>query len=128
MVLAVVVCLVRPVAASADSPTTPLGRFTVTAYHGPQVKGYTRPITATGTIARSGHTIAVDPKVIPLGSIIYVRGVGIRRAEDTGGKIKGRRLDVYMPSIAAARRFGRQQLDVYLVTVPRSSVRRSVVR
>src|SRR5262245_59261035 len=65
----------------ADHPHPPLGRFKLTAYSGPQLGG-ARAITATGTCARAGRTVAVDPKVIPLGSRVYIEGVGERIAED----------------------------------------------
>ena len=63
-------------------------------------------ITATGTTAEEGRTIAVDPKVIPYGSEVVIRYAdGSERcyiAEDCGGAIKGNRIDVYMDSHEAA--------------------------
>jgi 3D (Asp-Asp-Asp) domain-containing protein len=53
------------------------------------------PKTAAGTCATSGQTVAVDPKVIPLGSKLLIEDVGPRIAEDTGGRIKGQHIDVY---------------------------------
>ena len=58
--------------------------------------------TAMGTQARVGE-IAVDPSVIPLGTTVYIEGVGERRAEDTGGNIKGNTIDIYMNSEAECR-------------------------
>ncbi|MBQ9015148.1 MAG: G5 domain-containing protein [Firmicutes bacterium] len=69
--------------------------------------------TATGTRARVGE-IAVDPRVIPLGTSVYVEGFGVLRAEDTGGAIKGHIIDIYMSSNSACRRFGRRSVTVYL--------------
>lgn len=69
--------------------------------------------TATGTRARVGE-IAVDPRVIPLGTTVYVEGFGELRAEDTGGAIKGHIIDIYMSSNAACRRWGRRNVTVYL--------------
>jgi len=100
-----------------DHPRPPLGRFKLTAYSGPQI-GQARPITATGTSARAGRTVAVDPKVIPLGSRIYIDGIGERIAEDIGGGVKGQHIDVYLPSLPQARRFGVQRGTVSVVTVP----------
>lgn len=88
-----------------------LGTFTVRAY-----THYTHPpnSTASGTAPRVGRTVAVDPRVIPLGSRIYVEGIGEFVAEDTGKNIKGRSLDLFLPSIQECIRFGRRQRDVYL--------------
>ena len=52
--------------------------------------------TATGHIPREGRTVAVDPKIIPLHSIIYVEGLGTFVAEDVGGAVKGKHLDIYI--------------------------------
>jgi 3D (Asp-Asp-Asp) domain-containing protein len=59
--------------------------------------------TATGTYVHQG-AIAVDPRLIPLGSRLYVPGYGAGRAEDTGGAIKGHHIDVWMPSCSVALR------------------------
>lgn len=69
--------------------------------------------TASGTRARVGE-IAVDPRVIPLGTTVYVEGFGVRVAEDTGGAIKGHIIDIYMSSGAECRRWGRRNVTVYL--------------
>ncbi len=53
------------------------------------------PRTALGLCARAGRTIAVDPKVITLGSEVLVEDIGYRIAEDTGGGIRGDHIDVY---------------------------------
>ena len=50
--------------------------------------------------------IAVDPTVIPLGSKVYVEGYGNAIAEDTGGAIKGNRIDRFIPSEQDAINFG----------------------
>jgi len=51
--------------------------------------------TAVGRCAKTGRTIAVDPKVISLGSEVLVEDIGYRIAEDTGGAIRGAHIDVY---------------------------------
>ena len=51
--------------------------------------------TASGRCAKAGRTVAVDRTVVPLGSTVWIEGLGIRRAEDTGGGIRGRHIDVY---------------------------------
>jgi len=53
------------------------------------------PLAANGRCATAGRTVAVDPRVIPLGSELLIEGLGVRRAEDTGGWIRGNHIDVY---------------------------------
>ncbi len=76
-------------------------------------------VTATGTLAREG-VIAVDPKVIPLGTTVYVKGsykdIGVCYAEDTGGAIKGNIIDVYMEgTLQQLLQFGRRNMRVYIL-------------
>ncbi|WP_042171194.1 3D domain-containing protein [Paenibacillus gorillae] len=66
-------------------------------------------ITASGTKVQEGRTIAVDPKVIPIGWWVYIEGIGFRRAEDTGSAIKGSKIDVYFDSSKLANKFGRKK-------------------
>lgn len=73
-------------------------------------------ITATGAHVKDGDTIAVDPNVIPLGTKVYIEGIGVRTAEDTGGAIKGNRIDVYMNDLNAALDFGfKPNVKVYVL-------------
>lgn len=69
--------------------------------------------TAMGTRARVGE-IAVDPRVIPLGSKVYIEGVGARIAEDTGGNIKGNTIDIYMNSASECRKWGVRTVTIYI--------------
>lgn len=72
-------------------------------------------ITATGIDLRSNpgiKVIAVDPKVIPLGSKVWVEGYGYAVAGDTGGAIKGMKIDLFMPDINQAYGFGRKQVKI----------------
>lgn len=75
--------------------------------------------TARGTIARrnpNGYsTIAVDPRVIPLGTKVYVEGYGLAIAEDTGGAIKGNKIDVFFYTYNEMRRWGVKYVDVYIL-------------
>lgn len=80
----------------------------------PEDPGY--GITATGRKVKENQTIAVDPKVIPLGWWVYIEGYGLRRAEDTGSAVKGKRIDLYLPSDEAANGFGlKKGYTVYLI-------------
>lgn len=71
-------------------------------------------ITFTGTRTRKG-VVAVDPKVIPLGTKLYVEGYGEAIAEDTGSAIKGYTIDLYVYTQEESDRFGRQARDVYIL-------------
>lgn len=73
-------------------------------------------VTASGKYVKDHHTIAVDPRVIPMGTKVYIEGLGIRVAEDTGGAIKGNRIDVYMSDLSAAIQFGvKKNVKVYIL-------------
>lgn len=71
--------------------------------------------TATGINLRANpnkKVIAVDPRVIPLGSKVYVEGYGLAVAGDTGGAIKGNKIDVFMSSHSKALNWGRRSVKV----------------
>lgn len=73
-------------------------------------------ITASGARVKENHTIAVDPDVIPLGTLVYIEGIGIRKAEDTGSAIKGHKIDVYIPDLEEALKFGvKKNVKVYVL-------------
>lgn len=94
-----------------------LGTFTTTAYCpcskccGPYANG----ITASGKTAKSKHTIAVDPNVIPLGSKVMINNQ-IYYAEDTGGAIKDTKIDIYFDTHQEALDYGKKDVTVYLLT------------
>lgn len=71
-------------------------------------------LTKSGTLARVG-AIAVDPSVIPLGTKLYVEGYGYCVAEDTGGLIKGNRIDVYFNSDEECINWGVKSVTVYIL-------------
>lgn len=75
--------------------------------------GYTG--TAIGTSVTPGRTIAVDPNVIPLGSTVYIEGIGYRVAEDVGGAITSNRIDLAVSSHSEAYAQGISYNNVYLV-------------
>ena len=71
-------------------------------------------MTASGTRAGFG-TIAVDPKVIPMGSKIYIPGYGVGTALDTGGAIKGNKIDVCYMTKGEAFNWGVKNLNIYIL-------------
>ena len=84
----------------------------------PGDRGY--GITASGTTARPG-TVAVDPRVIPLGTRLYVESLdgtsdyGFAIAEDTGGAIKGHKIDLFFQSSSQAWSDGRRNVKIYIL-------------
>jgi 3D (Asp-Asp-Asp) domain-containing protein/uncharacterized protein YabE (DUF348 family) len=69
-------------------------------------------MTAIGR--RAGHGIvAVDPRMIPLGTRLFIAGYGWAIAGDTGGAIRGNRIDLGFDSVGAALAFGRREVTVY---------------
>ena len=102
----------------------PMGEFKLTAYC-PCAKccgKWANGITATGTTATEGRTIAVDPRVIPYGSsvtIYFADGTGhTYTAEDCGGAIKENRIDVFFDDHETARAFGVRSAMVYVEEEP----------
>lgn len=93
-----------------------LGTFTCTAYCscdiccGPWADG----IVYTGGYATEGKTIAVDPDIIPLGSVVEINSQRYI-AEDIGGSIEGKEIDIFMVKHESALQWGVQQHEVYLV-------------
>jgi 3D (Asp-Asp-Asp) domain-containing protein len=67
--------------------------------------------TASGLPVRKG-VVAVDPLVIPLGTRMFVPGYGRAIAADVGVAVKGRIIDLWMPTDAAARKWGRRTVTV----------------
>ncbi len=72
--------------------------------------------TASGTRTGIG-TVAVDPKLIPLGSKLYIPGYGWGKALDTGGSMRGRVIDIWFPSYSECRRWGVR--DVTITVLPK---------
>jgi len=70
--------------------------------------------TATGVEPKQG-VIAVDPKVIKLGSKVYVEGYGYAIAADTGGAIRGNRIDVFFPTLRQCINWGRKAIRIYVL-------------
>lgn len=90
--------------------------MTATAYDpGPRSCGrHADGYTATGVKAKKG-VVAVDDRVIPMGSRLYVPGYGFAVAADRGSAIKGMRIDLCFPTYREALAFGRRKVKVYLL-------------
>ncbi|MBL8088365.1 MAG: G5 domain-containing protein [Chthonomonas sp.] len=95
-----------------------MGRKTMiveaTAYH--PSAGLKNPTfkTRMGLPAKYG-VIAVDPKVIPLGTHVFVEGYGFAYACDTGGAIKGKKIDVCIEDHAKVRQWGRRKVKIHIL-------------
>ncbi|MCM3693135.1 3D domain-containing protein [Neobacillus niacini] len=103
-----------PAAPSTPAPTGSEMYVTSTAYSW----------QSSGSITYMGYNIkenpnmkliAVDPSVIPLGSKVWVEGYGVAIAGDTGGAIKGHKIDVLMPNNAQAYAWGRRTVKVVVL-------------
>ena len=74
-------------------------------------------VTRSGLKVKPG-IVAVDPKVIPLGTWLYVEGYGEALAADTGGAIKGNKIDLYYESPKDVAKYGRRKVKVYILDKP----------
>lgn len=91
-----------------------LGTFKVTAYCPcAACCGKTDGITASGTKAAEGRTVAVDPQLIPYGTELVING-NTYIAEDTGGSVKGHKLDIFFNSHLEALEWGVQEHEVFI--------------
>ena len=77
---------------------------------------YATGLTKSGTTVTEGRTIAVDPKVIPLGSRVYIDGYGVFIAEDIGSAIKENKIDIAVGNHEQALKLGIDEATVYLVS------------
>lgn len=78
-------------------------------------------ITFSGDFAHEGVTIAADLSVLPLGTKVYIEGIGERIVQDKGGVIKGNRIDLFFYNHAAALNFGIQELEVEIIEWPKAT-------
>lgn len=111
---------VQNLAATAEIPVAAtgmrsLGMYRTTAYCPCYScsEGWGRK-TSTGAIAKSNHTIAVDPRVIPYGSKVMIGGV-VYTAEDRGGAVKGNHIDIFFDTHAQTRQHGTRTEEVFLI-------------
>lgn len=95
-----------------------MGKFKLTHYCVEKRKhicGTGSGITATGTKVTAGRTIAVDPTVIPYGTQVYIEGYGWRVAEDCGGQVKSKQIDIAVNTHSKALSMGTQSGDVWFL-------------
>jgi 3D (Asp-Asp-Asp) domain-containing protein len=101
------------VAAACVEPLPPSLEVLATAY-------CTQGTTRSGSPTRRG-IIAADPRVLPLGSVVRIEGLddperdGRYVVADTGGAIRGNRIDIFMRDCRTARRFGRQDAQLWVL-------------
>lgn len=106
-----------------------LGEFTITAYcpcekccgtwateRPTDENGRLIVYTSSGTVAKAGRTIAVDPKVIPYGTTVTIEGIEGTDyiAEDCGGSVDGKDIDIFMNDHQEALNFGRRKIEVFV--------------
>ena len=95
------------------------GQFVAFAYN-------TGTVTAEGRKPVAGKTIAADTRVLPLGTRVRISGAGPwsgdYRVGDSGGRIKGRKIDLYVPTRAEALEFGSRSITLTVLELPKRSV------
>ena len=110
-----VTLLLLVLVSDASSAGKAAGVYTATAY---SVEGE----TASGRTAQKG-IVAADNDVLPLGTRIRITGAGRYSGEytvaDTGRKLSGREIDIYMPNDAEAKRFGKKRVRVTVLGTPK---------
>lgn len=103
-------------AAEAVAQMTYAGEYTIVAYCAeqyPHICGG-NPTTKSGEPVTPGVTVAADPDVLPLGTRVYIDGIGERVVQDTGGAIKGRKIDLAVESHQEAVAWGVQHKGVWV--------------
>ncbi len=103
-----------------ESPLFPATNYVATAYS-------LRGRTASGLMVSKG-LIAADPRVLPLGSRVRLEVPGYHGeylVADTGGMIRGRRIDIWIPSSKEAMRFGRRTVKLTVLSYPAKRSKRA---
>lgn len=101
-------------------PVGPTAQYVATAYS-------LRGKTASGRMVSRG-LIAADPRVLPLGSRVRLEHPGYSGeylVADTGGLIKGRRIDIWIPTTREAMRFGRRTVKLTVLSYPPKRMKRT---
>ena len=103
-----------------DAPVRRVMTMVATAYDAGPISTGKSPghpaygITASGMRATFG-VVAIDPRVIPFYTRLYIPGYGYAIAGDTGGDIRGNRIDLFYPTYGEAIRWGRRTVTVYIL-------------
>jgi len=97
-----------------ESPVLDQGNISKTLIVVSTAYTFTGNNTATGVEPREG-IIAVDPNVIAMGSKVYVEGYGYAIAADTGGDIRGNRIDVFFSTLRQCINWGRKPVHIYVL-------------
>lgn len=91
--------------ASNSLTLTYAGSFSCTAYCSEEyahICGKGHGITSSGAKVQPGVTVAADTSILPYGTVVYIEGIGLRVVQDTGGAVKGNKLDVAVNTHAEA--------------------------
>ena len=99
-----------------EKATRYIGNFTLTAYCNCSAccGKWSGGACFNGEYPKKNWTIAVDPKIIPINSIVEIEGIGTFKAQDTGSAIKGHKIDIYFESHQKALEFGKKHgIKVY---------------
>jgi 3D (Asp-Asp-Asp) domain-containing protein len=105
----------------SEGPLVPASNYVATAYS-------LRGKTASGRMVSKG-IIAADPRILPLGSRVRLEVPGYHGeylVADTGGMIRGRRIDIWIPSSKEAMRFGRRTVKLTVLSYPAKRSKRSL--
>ena len=105
-----------PAKVAEETTTNPFQMFSATAYS-------LRGRTASGQSVTRG-VIAADPRVLPIGTRVRVEAgpwTGEYLVADTGGAIKGRKIDIWTPSSREAMQFGRRAVKLTVLALPRGA-------
>ncbi|RCX22922.1 3D (Asp-Asp-Asp) domain-containing protein [Fontibacillus phaseoli] len=113
MILALAFAVGGMTEATGKLPSEP-ETYVVTAYSIGDDYTPSHGITASGARVEDGITAAC-PRELPFGTRVEIEGVGERTCYDRGGKIKGKRIDVYIPEISDALKFGKRELEVTII-------------
>lgn len=106
--------MMKPKVQTENGSTSYRAVYTMEATAYLPTDGSPEGLTAMGIPATRG-VVAVDPRVIPLGSRVYIPGYGVAIAADTGGAIRGERIDLCMETYSECMNFGRRDVQVYVL-------------